>query len=272
MGAAACVLLVGCIGVPVGTPGGRVRVAGAAAFGNVGVQEQGAPVVALHTGIAPASFWPERRDWDVEAGYVLAAFTDVRGLDAQGGYVGASWMPHLAAIGGGVSLRAMLGGDVEVLALRDVAGFGATASFGVELYGRTVGDGSAGSLAGGVVGGLYGEWAIGIVLEGAYRYSAGEHYGTIGAGLSLRWPAGGGVVFATAIGVGVAAVNSQSSSGQTTPLGFQAEWNEHRGDLPAQAPPPPARFVCRDAGGNVVEADDLEGARALCPACECEPR
>jgi hypothetical protein len=267
-----CAALAGCIGVPIGTPGGRARVVGAAAFGDIGGQEQGAPAISFHTGIAPASYWPERREWDVEAGYVLTGFTDVRGEEAQGGYVGASWMPHLAALGNGANMRAILGGDVEMLALRGVAGFGGTASFGVEVYGRTSGDGFMAGASGGVAGAAYGEWAIGIVLEGSYRYSAGEHYGTVGAGLSLRWPAAGGVVFATAIGLGIAAANSQSSSGQLSGGDTEVEWNEHRGDLPEDPPAPPGRFVCTDSSGNAVEADALEEARSLCPGCECVER
>jgi hypothetical protein len=256
--------LTACVAFPIGIPPGHVRAAMSAAYGDLDDKPAGSPLVAVHAGLAPASLWSDRRAWDVEVGYAADAFLEAPELSAQGGYVSGAWMPFLLAEGA-VRLRMILGLDVDVLRTRDVVAFGSTLSVGAELAGFANGTGWLGSLSGGYAGLLYGEWSVGVCLQGAYRYVDGASYGTIGAGLTLRWPAGGGVGYVTALGL----VPAGGSSGAQAISGYESN---REPDEPRHPPAPPARFVCRDPDGNSGEADTLEEARVLCPHCSCAER
>ncbi len=261
------ILLTGCLGVPVATPGGRARIAVGPTVGATGRADH---AISLHAGVTPLVWLPERREWDLELGYTVDLFPDHQRLNVQGGYVGLSYMPTLwADPGEPILVRGVATIEAEAMARGDVPVPGATLSIGCEVYGVQAGDGVSGNLYGGVAGMLSGEWSVGLLVQGSYRHLDGEPYGVIGAALSIRFPAALGVVYATPLGLLEGAAVAAGSSTPPPPTDSYSEWREASPPGPSPPPPRPARFECRDADHNVTQGDTLEDARSLCPGCVC---
>ncbi len=205
--------VVGCIGVPFASLGGRGRVALNGTVGNVRVSSGRAMDVALqaHVGTAILSVTdPGPREWDLELGYVLDAFPGGRELDRHGGYAGLHWFPWSED-----GVRVSVGGDVDALwGFDQRLAIGATLSMGIEGYTACEGAMGGGDLLyAGLVGWGRGEWGFGAQVQASYRFVDGEHYAMFGGSLSVRFPAGVGVGYVTALALADAAASSRGGSG-----------------------------------------------------------
>ncbi len=267
-----------CVAIPLVSPGGRARTTAGAAFGDVHDEAGRADsAISVHAGIAPLSLLPEAREWDFELGYALDAFPEHRPLDAHGGYAAVSFMPQLYRNERerfGIRLITTL--DCELLSARNDTVLGFSASVGVDLFGFIAGDGSRGNvLHSAVAGALHGEWSVGLVAQGSYRFVGGEHYGTLGLGISIRWPAGAGVAFLGPLGLIEAAVNTAAPREDGYPRSHRSSlrsnepstWND-RTSHPPRGPNLSGQIECSRRGLAVV-ADTEAEALALCRDCTC---
>lgn len=186
----------GCIGVPFASLGGRGRVAVAGAVGDLRSFGPRTAVQA-HIGTAILSVTdPGPRDLDVEVGYALDAFPGERSLDRHGGYAGVHWFPWQDD-----GVRVSVGGDLDALwGFDQRLALGATLSVGIEGYAACEGAMGGGDvLYAGLLGWGRGEWGFGVQAQASYRFVDGEHYAMFGGSLSIRFPAGIGVGYVTAL-------------------------------------------------------------------------
>jgi hypothetical protein len=276
------VIAPGCIGVPFASLGGRGRVAAVGVVGDV-TSPRGRPEAAVqaHVGTAILSVTdPGPREWDVELGYALDAFPGHQELDRNGGYAGLHWFPW-----NGDGARVSVGGDVDLLwGFDQRLALGATLSAGIEAYAGCTGAMGGGDAAyAGLLGFGRGEWGLGIQAHASYRFVDGEHYAMFGASVSLRFPAGIGVGYVTALGAYEASrpTTSTPSPGDPeatrerarpiAPYGFCERPVEY---VPLDAPPrrpEPDRWRCEGVSADgamredgFVHAPSQDEAIALC--------
>jgi hypothetical protein len=206
-------LLEGCIGLPFASVGGRGRVTAAGAITSRPERDPRL-VVQAHVGAAILSVVdPGERDFDVEVGYALDAYPGDRASDRHGGYAGLVWFPWHED-----GARVAVGADVDALWCFDERlALGATVSAGIEGWVACEGAMGAGDLLdAGLLGWGRGEWGLGVHAQASYRFVDGQHDATFGATLSLRFPAGIGVGYVTAIAIADAAGRTSSASSSST--------------------------------------------------------
>lgn len=267
--------LSGCLAFPAATPGGRARIGISGAFGDTAGDDP--MIVPAHVGVSPLTLVPEIYEGDFELGYVGDLFVEDGGQrGAHGAYVGGAYTPLLDDLGRSTYLRGVVQLDADVMTRRGLAVVGGTASVGVELFGYITGEGVVGDLRAGVGGVMAGQWSVGVQLQGAYRYvQGGEHYGHLGATISVRFPAAVGGIYATAL----LALDIAASDSDADGASGDEDWGDvssgesrthpMRGGGERRGPRP--RWVCEDEAGNDAEGGTLEEARALCgnETCEC---
>jgi hypothetical protein len=279
---AAALLIEGCIGLPFASLGGRARVTAAAAVTSR-PDADARLVVQTHLGAAVMSVVdPGERDFDVEVGYALDAYPGDRPSDRHGGYAGLVWFPWQEE-----GARVSVGADVDALwGFDQRLAVGATLSAGIEAYAACEGAMGGGDLLyAGLVGWGRGEWGLGVHAQASYRFVEGQHDATFGATLSLRFPAGIGVGYVTALAIADVAAQSRSGSSSSsvgtaeeatsaasaTPFGFCER------PIPYVSPDAPARtpeldlWRCEARAGSdvesgVVHAPDAAAAERACHA------
>ena len=212
--ALASVSLTGCIPLPFVVPPTEVNIGAGQAMGRVVPAARVAdtdPTLASDSetfvlgriGTRPLALARSmaRRKVGFVAGYVfeLLPNEDLASFTKHGGYLGPTFYPW-TSLRFGSDWRARVGISTlgELLydeGNQDIGG-GATATASIELFRHSSGafagfDPSDGS---GTIGGAYGEFSVGLELSGSYREVGGARYGTIGGGLSLRFPAVAGLL------------------------------------------------------------------------------
>lgn len=265
-------LVSGCLAAPVATPGGRARVGVAGSFGDTGGSD--AAVVPMHVGISPLTLLPEVLEGDFELGYVSDMFLeDGDQRSTHGVFVGGAYTPLLDELANDTYLRGVVQLDADVMSRRGLAVGGATATVGVELFGYMTGGGVVGDLRGGVAGVMAGQWAVGAQLTGSYRYvEGGEHYGFLGATISVRFPAAVGAVYGTALLALDLADDSPDSGDEDWGDISSGETRGHPMRGEPSAPTERPRWICEDEAGNTGEAATRLDAQRLCGDSHCECR
>lgn len=263
----------------IGAPGGRVRAAGAYTAGDGHAPSS---VVSIRAGVTPVAWFDEERDWDVEAGYVLEAFPGQRPLDVQGGYLGFSYIPTIGRmLGESVRLRLVTGLDADLMAGIDRVVAGGTVTLGIELFDFDAEERSGGGgTSGGFLHAFAGEWSIGVVAFGSYRYAVDVgHYAVVGGGISLRFPSAVAAAYVLPFGVDSivrgetpeereerdAERGERRRERRVTRRHRRRDRRARRAEERRTAP----AVVCFDANWNRIEASTMEEAREACPDCEC---
>jgi hypothetical protein len=140
-----------------------------------------------------------------------------------------------------------VGADVDALAL------GATVSAGIE--GWVVCEGAMGGgdlLYAGLLGWGRGEWGLGLHAQASYRFIDGQHDATFGATLSLRFPAGIGVGYVTAIAIADVAAHTSSASSSSSTASHPLSGPSSTGFGFCERPIP---YVSPDAAPALAERD-----------------
>jgi hypothetical protein len=200
-----CLLVSGCLALPIALPPVKASVGIGAAIGNPLPRDDDGtplstsePIVPGRIGVVIQSMWPEqnRRPVEVELGYAFQVFTTElrQNRNRHGGFLGVSVLAGHFWLGENWRARIVIRGAGELYAMQAHAGWGGGGSWGLgfEIAQFTSSSGDSGSGAR-FVGYVAGEWGVGAELLGGVYTMSGAEYGIAAFALTVRWPGLAGV-------------------------------------------------------------------------------